>query len=405
MDVAKSIAPALAGAHGNEAFRLNEVRGTRDSGAEQNPNGAASHATKLPLLSFIVVNYNYGRFLETCVVSIMEQNYPNIECIVVDNASTDISASVMERLARRYPSLKILRNTENLGQNAACCRGFARSRGSYVAFIDADDYLLPFYAATHIRAHLTIPSAVGFTSGDMAQLVDNTIVRGNYLNRRWRQVKNSTVPASEVGFSDIADLSAALGTVFLESPEFAADIQVISRDFRDWAWAPTSANVYRRDAISLLAANPKLPELRFATDAYYNFVVNALFSSAVIEKPLAVYRIHGANYFSARASMQTAQTFNKGTDDGPRAAFFALEYMLAEYEKFLALSGHAGVLSAALKTLKKRANHYNSFWAKFFPRLTRRYFNYAVEGLKRQFTGPSILECLASERNRKTPAS
>ncbi|TAL79777.1 MAG: glycosyltransferase family 2 protein [Beijerinckiaceae bacterium] len=300
MDVAKSIAPALAGAYGSEAFRLNEIRGTRESGAEQSPNCATSRATKLPLLSFIVVNYNYGRFLETCVVSIMEQNYPNIECIVVDNASTDVSASVMERLARRYPSLEILRNTENLGQNAACCLGLARSRGSYVAFIDADDYLLPFYAATHIRTHLTIPSAVGFTSGDMAQLVDNTIVRGNYLNRRWRQVKNSTVPANEVGFSDICDLSAALGTVFLESPEFAADIQVISRDFRDWAWAPTSANVYRRDAISLLAANPKLPELKFATDAYYNFVVNALFSSAVIEKPLAVYRIHGANYFSAR---------------------------------------------------------------------------------------------------------
>ncbi|TAL79778.1 MAG: hypothetical protein EPN75_08945 [Beijerinckiaceae bacterium] len=79
--------------------------------------------------------------------------------------------------------------------------------------------------------------------------------------------------------------------------------------------------------------------------------------------------------------------------------------MLAEYESFLALSGHAGILSAALKTLKKRASHYNGFAEKFFPRITRRYFNHAVEGLKRQFTGPSILECLASERNRETPAS
>lgn len=406
MDVAKLTASALTGAHGGDAVRLDQSRALPESATGQSSNHVASHrTTKLPLLSFIVVNYNYGRFLEACVASIMEQTYPNIECIIVDNASTDVSASVIERLLRRYPSLQILRNSTNLGQNAACCLGLARTRGSYVAFIDADDYLLPFYAAAHIRAHLVIPSGVGFTSGDMAQLVDDTIVQGNYLGRRWQRVKNSVVPASEVGFRDIGDLTPALGTNFLESPNLAADIHVISRSFCDWTWAPTSGNVYRRDAISLLASNPKLTELRFATDAYYNFVANALFASAVIEKPLAVYRIHGANYFSACATLQTAQTFRKGTDDGPRAAFVALEYMLAEYDKFLALSGDAGVLAAALKILRKRANHYNSFPEKLFPRFTKRYFNFTVGSLRHQFARPSILERLASDRDRKTPAS
>jgi glycosyltransferase involved in cell wall biosynthesis len=404
MDVAKLIESP---SHENSAFRLNESRAARElpDALESLDRAASRVATKLPLLSFIVVNYNYGRFLETCVVSIMEQNYPNVECIIVDNASIDISASVIDGLVRRYPLLQVLRNATNLGQNAACCLGLARTSGSYVAFIDADDYLLPFYAATHIRTHLVIPSGVGFTSGDMAQMVDDTIVRGNYIDRRWMRIKDSIVPPDEIGLRDIRNISAAAGTDLLESPEFAANVHVISKKFVHWAWAPTSGNVYRRDAISLLAANPRLFDLKFATDAYYNFVVNALLGSAVIEKSLAVYRIHGANYFTARATMQTARTFDKGADDGPRAAFFALEYMNTEYDRFLALSGHVNIMLAALKILKKRANHYNNFFEKWLAVFTKRYFTYAVGGLKGRFAGVSVLECQARERDRDGPAA
>ncbi|HEY5226847.1 MAG TPA: glycosyltransferase family A protein, partial [Methylovirgula sp.] len=133
MDVAKLISSAPAEPQDGEAFCLSEVGAAREMpDAEQSP--AASRApAKLPLLSFIVVNYNYGRFLETCVVSIMEQNYPNIECLIVDNASTDISVSVIDSLEQRYPALQVLRNSTNLGQNGACCLGLARTRGSFVA--------------------------------------------------------------------------------------------------------------------------------------------------------------------------------------------------------------------------------------------------------------------------------
>ena len=54
--------------------------------------------TELPLVTVVVVNYNYGRFLRDAVESVFGQTYPNVECIVVDNASTDVTPSVLAEL-------------------------------------------------------------------------------------------------------------------------------------------------------------------------------------------------------------------------------------------------------------------------------------------------------------------
>src|ERR1700736_5731823 len=96
----------------------------------------------LPLVSVIIVNHNYGRFLKQAADSVFEQTYPNTECIVVDNASTDESADVLQDIATQYPDAKIVRRKENGGQNLAAKEGFEASSGEYVVILDADDYLL-----------------------------------------------------------------------------------------------------------------------------------------------------------------------------------------------------------------------------------------------------------------------
>ena len=50
-----------------------------------------SDLVELPLVSVIIINYNYGRFLRQAVDSVIGQTYPHVECIIVDNASTDES--------------------------------------------------------------------------------------------------------------------------------------------------------------------------------------------------------------------------------------------------------------------------------------------------------------------------
>src|SRR5947209_5675857 len=103
----------------------------------------AEPSLRLPLVSVIIINFNYGRFLNTTVQSVFGQTYPNMECIVVDNASTDESGPVLRMLAASYVNLKVIFRTKNAGQTPAALEGLAASTGPYVIFVDADDFLLP----------------------------------------------------------------------------------------------------------------------------------------------------------------------------------------------------------------------------------------------------------------------
>ena len=53
-----------------------------------------------PLVSFVVANYNYSAYLESCLLSAMNQTYKNILIVVIDDASTDNSREIIERLAK-----------------------------------------------------------------------------------------------------------------------------------------------------------------------------------------------------------------------------------------------------------------------------------------------------------------
>src|SRR6202040_3570382 len=126
----------------------------------------------LPLVSVIIVNYNYGRFLKQAADSVFEQTYPNLECIIVDTASTDCSAAVLLDISRECPGAKIVRRKEPGGQSLASKEGFEASSGEYVVFLDADDYLLASFVETHVFVHLSLRVPVGFSSSDMIQAVE-----------------------------------------------------------------------------------------------------------------------------------------------------------------------------------------------------------------------------------------
>jgi Glycosyl transferase family 2 len=141
-------------------------------------NGESAHHSCLPLVSIIIVNYNYGRYLREGFDSVAAQTYPNIECIIVDNASTDESAVVLREIERHFPGTKILRRKDNGGQSLAAQEGFKASSGEYVVFVDADDYLLDSFVETHVFVHLSLRIPVGFSSSDMFQAVGSRVVVG-----------------------------------------------------------------------------------------------------------------------------------------------------------------------------------------------------------------------------------
>src|SRR5271166_1278575 len=156
---------------------MNEVRIAERFRNE--PGEEAAPALRLPLVSVIVINYNYARFLDAAVESVFGQTYPNVECVIVDNASTDASPEVLRGIEARHSRAKIIRRAANDGQTAAALDGLAASTGPYVIFLDADDLLLPDGVETHIYVHLSLREHVGFTSGDMLQAQGDQVVLGS----------------------------------------------------------------------------------------------------------------------------------------------------------------------------------------------------------------------------------
>src|ERR1019366_4357461 len=89
----------------------------------------------LPLVSILINNYNYGRFLRDAIDSALNQTYSNIEVIVVDDGSTDSSREIIATYEKRIiPVLKA-----NGGQASAFNAGFAASKGDWVYLLDSDD--------------------------------------------------------------------------------------------------------------------------------------------------------------------------------------------------------------------------------------------------------------------------
>lgn len=107
------------------------------------------------MISIIVPVYNASLYLRECLDSILTQSYTDYELILVDDGSTDGSEAILSAYRDAYPCIKLIRQ-ENKGVSAARNRGLDCAVGEWVAFIDADDYLLPGALALLVdRAYTT----------------------------------------------------------------------------------------------------------------------------------------------------------------------------------------------------------------------------------------------------------
>jgi glycosyltransferase involved in cell wall biosynthesis len=225
-----------------------------------------------PLVSVLVPNKDYGRFLGEALESVRSQTYDRLEVIVCDDGSSDDSVEVATTFVDRDPRFSLERHDVNRGQGAGFNTAFARARGEVVAFLDADDTFEPTKLASMVEA---------LRDGRVGAVVHPLMVTD----------------------AEGAPIQRIPALTRFENGWLAP--RVLRRGGR-WRWVPTSGIAMRREIADLVFP---MPEEGFSSsaDTFFLMLVPLLTPITSVDSVLGTYRRHGANVY-ARAQLDPART-------------------------------------------------------------------------------------------------
>jgi len=210
-----------------------------------------------PSLAAVISNYNYGRHVGQALDSVLNQMQPFDEVVVVDDGSTDDSASVLARYAD-MPRVRVLR-IPNGGQLGAVRTGIAASQCDYIYTLDADDF-----AAANL-----VESVRPLLGGEPAKVMFQL----HAVNEDGSSL-NSAFPIFPTNYNSSTMIEDNEGLGYYVSP-------------------PTSANVFSRRALERLGYEAF--NSRGAFDGTPNLCMPYMGEIVVLPQPLAYYRVHGGN--------------------------------------------------------------------------------------------------------------
>lgn len=123
----------------------------------------------MTLVSIITPSFNQAKYLEQTIRSVLEQDYPSIEYIVIDGASTDGSVDIIKRYADKFAYWI---SEKDSGQADAINKGFVRATGEIIAWLNSDDYYLSGAVSAAVKAFDEHPDAV-LVYGNMLAVDEN----------------------------------------------------------------------------------------------------------------------------------------------------------------------------------------------------------------------------------------
>jgi glycosyltransferase involved in cell wall biosynthesis len=129
------VSSAAAPAHSAD-FDALELRRQGPTGLSRLPRGVDNKQLSGPFVSILINNYNYARYLRAAIDSALQQTYPKVEVIVVDDGSTDSSREIIASYGERVVAVF----KENGGQGSAFNAGVRASHGDILCFLDSDDF-------------------------------------------------------------------------------------------------------------------------------------------------------------------------------------------------------------------------------------------------------------------------
>ncbi len=198
------------------------------------------------LVSVTLVTYNSGRFIKRCLESVLEQKYPNLEVIIIDNASTDGTVDLLEQFSE---TCQIHYNDENIGFAAAQNQAIGLSSGEWVLTLNPDVLLLPNFIQSLVDAGQIDPK-VGTVCGKLLtiratfdlpdkQLVDST---GIYFTPMLRHLDRGSQEVDNGHYLNFEYVFGATAAAALYRREMIDDISILGEFF------DPDFFVYREDA-------------------------------------------------------------------------------------------------------------------------------------------------------------
>ena len=214
-----------------------------------------SDAPRQPVITVLVIAYNYGRFIEEAIDSVLAQEFPadQMEILVVDDGSTDDTGERVRKYGARVEYLY----KANGGQASALNLGMARARGEIVTFLDADDFFLPGKLRRVVEA---------FEGDRSLGMVYHRI-------QEWHE---------RTGERRDWDFVAVSG-----------DMRKEPKKFEVYLTPPNLAISFRRSALKGLLPIPE--EIRMLADCYLAALIPFVAPVLAMPEVLAIYRIHGSN--------------------------------------------------------------------------------------------------------------
>ncbi len=249
----------------------------------------------LPGISVVVTCYNCRDYIADAIRSVARQTLRDFECVIVDDASTDGSADVVQATLDELgdPRFSLLRLDRNVGQTGATRRGLAATRGTFVCFLDSDDLWHEDFLERHLAAHLNESYAVGFTACN-ARLIDGQgkLIAGCvYWFGKDRASADRDRAFAPIDPARVPRIDVAAGTARWQKQ---SPYRLYTKRAVHWVWVSTSSMMFRRSLVNLVF--PEDDEtFRLHMDFYVVVMAQIVAGSLLIDEALYSYRLHGRN--------------------------------------------------------------------------------------------------------------
>lgn len=236
----------------------------------------------MPIVSILIPAYNREEYIETAIRSALDQTFTDIEVLVINDASTDSTGDIAERIAKEDNRLRVIHHPENKYRSGALNTGIANATGTFISILDSDDIYLP----------TKLEQQVPF-------LIEHSDIHGVYGDFEILHIgKIETKPTNAVLSVDtVRDNMLAIKN--------GEDIQPIPQGY-----IPSCSSLIRKDVFTTVSFDPTLRNMED-----YDMWLQILGAGFILKRlpgSTYIYRRHGSQKSSSSERMLLARDTIQG---------------------------------------------------------------------------------------------